>query len=124
MAGAGAMAVAVVVADVGADATALVGANLVAAAVLHLAITAVDLGGRDARAEGAAVAARTIVRGRYRRRSGGARSPRPWQRPWLAVPAWNGDLGCAVLAADCSSSRPCSTYETVYVRAGQDVPLS
>jgi Fe-S-cluster-containing dehydrogenase component len=66
MAGAGAMAVVGPALGVGADGTALVARALVVGAVLHLAVTAVDLlGSHESR--NAEVAAHTIVRGRYAR---------------------------------------------------------
>ncbi len=117
------MAVAVVVAGSGDDATALVARVLVTAAVLHLGITALDLGGRH-ESRGAEVAASSILRGRYR--------PAFW---WGAVAptvaaivvaglAWNGDHGWTVLVAGLVVQPALLVYETVYVRAAQDVPLS
>ncbi len=117
------MAVAVVVADAGADATALVARTLVIAAVLHLGITALDLGGRH-ESRRAAVAASTILRGRYRTAFWwGAVTPTV-AAVLLAVPAWSGDHAWAVLAAGVLVQPALLTYETVYVRAAQDVPLS
>ena len=123
MTGGGAMAVAVAVADAGEAATALAARTLVVAALLHLAITALDLGGRHA-SRGAAVAAATIVRGRYRVAFWwGAVAPTV-AAVLLAVPAWQGDNAVAALLAGILVQPALLAYETVYVRSAQDVPLS
>ena len=122
--GAGAMAVVVVVADVGADGIALVARTLVdrrGAAPRHHGPRPRR---RGTRAD-AAVAARTIVRGRYRTAVlVAAPSPRSWRRSCWPSPSWSGDHGWAVLAAGVLVQAALLAYETVYVRAAQDVPLS
>ncbi|MGH3097468.1 MAG: 4Fe-4S dicluster domain-containing protein [Streptosporangiales bacterium] len=83
----------------------------------HLLFTAGEFGGRHA-TRGAAVAARIAVRGRYARTF--------WTSAGLAVIAavltgfgqWPAFVGALVAQA------ALLTYESVYVRAGQDVPLS
>jgi hypothetical protein len=123
MVGAGAMGVVAVVAGVGSDGVALVARTLVLAAVLHLLISAVDLGGHHASAN-AAVAARTIVRGRYAGLFwGGAVAPVVLAAV-LAALSWNGGAGAALVVAGLVVQGALLAYETVYVRAAQDVPLS
>jgi Ni/Fe-hydrogenase subunit HybB-like protein len=123
MTGAGALAIAVVLADSGADAIALVARALAVAAMLHLAITGLDLGGRH-ESRRAAVAARTLVQGRYRTAFWwGAVTPAAVAAV-LAALAWNGDGAWALLLAGLVVQGALLTYETIYVRAGQDVPLS
>ena len=123
MVGAGAMAVVAVVADVGSDGVALIARTLVVAALLHLAVTAIDLGGSHHSAN-AAVAAHTIVRGRYARLFwGGAVAP-VVLAVLLAALSWNGGAVAAVALAGLVVQGALLAYETVYVRAAQDVPLS
>jgi hypothetical protein len=123
MTGAGALAIVAVLADTGQDAIALLARTLAVAALLHLAITGLDLCGRHV-SRRAAVAARTLVRGRYQTALWwGAVAPTA-VAVILAVLAWTGDRGWAVLVAGLVVQGALLTYETIYVRAGQDVPLS
>ncbi len=123
MAGAGAMAIGAALFGVGTDGVALVARTFVVGCLLHLAITAVDLFGSH-ESKGAAVAARTITRGRYARLFwGGAVAP-VVLAALAALASWNGGAVAAVALAGLLSQVALLVYETVYVRAGQDVPLS
>jgi Fe-S-cluster-containing dehydrogenase component/formate-dependent nitrite reductase membrane component NrfD len=123
MAGAGAMAVGAAVLGTGAEGVALVARAFVLGSLLHLAITAVDLFSSHP-SKNASVAARTIVRGRY---AGvfwaGAVAP-VVLAVLVALLSWNGGSVAAVALAGLVSQGALLAYETVYVRAGQDVPLS
>jgi formate-dependent nitrite reductase membrane component NrfD len=123
MTGAGALGVAVAVAGADDDAVALVARTLVVAGTVHLAICAIDLGGRHV-SRRAEVAAGTIVRGRYRTAFWwGAVAPTV-AAIGVAALGWGGERPWAVLAAGVAVQPALLIYETVYVRAGQDVPLS
>ncbi|HEX2174780.1 MAG TPA: 4Fe-4S dicluster domain-containing protein [Nocardioidaceae bacterium] len=123
MAGAGAMGIFAWLLGVGPDGVALVTRAFVVGGVLHLAITVVDLfGGHSTR--GAAVAAHMIVGGRYARLFwAGAVAP-VVVAVLVALTSWNGGAAAAVAVAGMLSQVALVIYETVYVRAGQDVPLS
>jgi Fe-S-cluster-containing dehydrogenase component/formate-dependent nitrite reductase membrane component NrfD len=123
MAGAGAMAVFAVLFGVDAEGTALVARTFVVGAVLHLLVTGLDLFGSHA-SRNAAVAARTIVRGRYARLFWGAAVAPVVLGVLLALLSWNGGTVAAVVVAGLLAQVALLAYETVYVRAGQDVPLS
>jgi Fe-S-cluster-containing dehydrogenase component len=123
MAGSGAMAVVAPLLDVGPDGIALLARTLAVGAVLHLTVTAVDLlGSHDSR--NAEVAAHTIVRGRYARLFWlGAVAP-VVVAVLLAAMSWNGGLAALAVLAGLVVQVALLVYETVYVRAGQDPPLS
>jgi Fe-S-cluster-containing dehydrogenase component/formate-dependent nitrite reductase membrane component NrfD len=120
MVGGGVLAVAASLSDV--DATLVVGAVTVAA-VLHIAMVLFEFLGRHAGAH-AAAAAHMVVKGRYARTfwAGGiglgelgvALSAAAWAGAPLLLAAAGGLILQAALLA----------YESVFVRAGQDVPLS
>jgi len=123
MVGAGALAFAAWCAGTGSAGVGMLARTLVVAVLLHLAITGLDLGGgHDSR--GAAVAARVIVRGRYARLFWfGSVTPTAVALVLAAV-AWNGAVAWAVGLAGLVVQPALLAYETVFVRAGQDVPLS
>jgi Fe-S-cluster-containing dehydrogenase component/Ni/Fe-hydrogenase subunit HybB-like protein len=126
MAGAGAMAVGVALFGVGpdgAEGVALVARTFVVGCLLHLAITAVDLFGKH-ESRNAAVAARTITRGRYAPLFWGAAVTPVALAALVALASWNGAAVAAVALGGLLSQAALLVYETVYVRAGQDVPLS
>jgi len=123
MAGAGAMALVAPLLGVGEDGNALLARSFVAGAVLHLAITGADLLGPHG-SRNAEVAAHTIVRGRYARLFwAGAVAP-VVLAVLLAAGSWNGGLTALAALAGLVGQAALLVYETVYVRAGQDVPLS
>jgi Fe-S-cluster-containing dehydrogenase component/Ni/Fe-hydrogenase subunit HybB-like protein len=126
MAGAGAMAVGVALFGVGpdgAEGVALVARTFVVGCLRHLAITAVDLFGKH-ESRNAAVAARTITRGRYAPLFWGAAVTPVALAALVALASWNGGAVAAVALGGLLSQAALLVYETVYVRAGQDVPLS
>ncbi len=123
MVGAGALAVAGLAVDLPAAAWTFLAAAFVVGAGLHLLMLAVEYAGKHASRQ-ATVAAHVITSGRYARTF------------WLAavVPAaaavvlgaltWSG-LSVVLLAAAGLVVQPALlAYESVFVRAGQDMPLS
>jgi Fe-S-cluster-containing dehydrogenase component len=123
MVGAGAMAVAAFAAGTGPAGVSLVARCLLAGAVLHVAVTAVDLGGRHPTAN-AAVAARTMLKGRYSRLVWLGSLLPAGVAAVLAAVSWDGSLPAAALVAGLLVQPALLAYETAFVRAGQDVPLS
>jgi hypothetical protein len=91
--------------------------------VQHLAVTALDLGGRQ-HSRGAAVAARIIVRGRYARLFWFGSVAPVLVSVVLAALSWDGGTGWAPALAGLLVQPALLAYETVFVRAAQDVPLS
>jgi Fe-S-cluster-containing dehydrogenase component/formate-dependent nitrite reductase membrane component NrfD len=122
MVGAGAMAVAAV-ATGPAAAGELIARCLLIATMLHVVMLLLEFGGRHATAQ-AAAAAHMVVRGRY--------APLFWTggvalaavAAALAAPGWNGAAAVPVLLAGLAVQVALLAYESVFVRAGQDVPLS
>jgi Fe-S-cluster-containing dehydrogenase component/formate-dependent nitrite reductase membrane component NrfD len=123
MVGSGALAIAALVAGVPDDVWRLLAVAFVLATGLHVLMLAVEYGGRHASRQ-ATVAAHVITRGRYRRTF------------WLGavVPAvvagtlgaltWGGLPGAVLAVAGLLVQPALLAYESVFVRAGQDVPLS
>lgn len=123
MAGAGALAVATLVAGAPGDAVALAVRCLLVGAVLHLVLALADLAGPH-HSRNAAVAARTILRGRYARLFWGGSVLPVGVAVVLCGVAWNGfPAWCAALAGIVVQPALLA-YETAFVRAAQDVPLS
>jgi Fe-S-cluster-containing dehydrogenase component/Ni/Fe-hydrogenase subunit HybB-like protein len=123
MVGAGLMAVAVFVGGLAPDSVRLTAGALAAGALLHLAICGIDLGGRHGSPR-AAVAAHTILRGRYGRVFWfGAVLP-ALTSLLLAAFAWQGGQAWLAALAGVIAQPALLAYETVFVRAAQDVPLS
>jgi Fe-S-cluster-containing dehydrogenase component/formate-dependent nitrite reductase membrane component NrfD len=123
MTGAGVMVIALALAGAGDSAVTLAAAVLVLGAVLHLVLAWVDLGGHH-ESPRAAVAARTILRGRYQRLFLlGAVAPTALA-VLLGVVTWAGGPAWAAALAGLLVQPALLAYETAYVRAGQDVPLS
>ncbi|MGH3432173.1 MAG: NrfD/PsrC family molybdoenzyme membrane anchor subunit, partial [Thermocrispum sp.] len=123
MVGAGAVAVAAALVGVDSSGVALVARLLVLGAVAHLVLAAADLLGAHPTAN-AAVAASTVVRGRYARLFwGGAVAP-VVLGALLAGLSWSGGAVWAVVVAGVVVQPGLLVYETVYVRAAQEVPLS
>ncbi|WP_148571372.1 4Fe-4S dicluster domain-containing protein [Nocardioides caldifontis] len=123
MTGAGAMAVLLAAGGADGAGTALASRVLVVGAALHVVLTLLDLGGRH-HSRRAEVAARTMLAGRYRTLLwGGAIAPTVVA---LAVAAlsWNGDLAWTAALGGVLVQPALLVYESVYLKAGQDVPLS
>jgi Fe-S-cluster-containing dehydrogenase component/formate-dependent nitrite reductase membrane component NrfD len=123
MTGAGALGVAVALADTGADGVALVTRLLLVGGLLHLVIAGLDLGGRHP-SRRAQVAADVMVRGRYRRTFWLAGVLPVVAALLLAGSGWSGDRVWPVLVAGLLVQPALIAHEAVYLRAGQDVPLS
>lgn len=126
MVGSGAMAVAGLLAGLSPAAWALVSACFVLSTVLHLLMLAVEYGGKHASRQ-AATAAHVITHGRYARMFwlGGVLPAAA--AGVLGVLAWAAPSGAslALLALAGLVVQPALVaYESVFVRAGQDMPLS
>nr|WP_277606667.1 NrfD/PsrC family molybdoenzyme membrane anchor subunit [Rhodococcus aetherivorans] len=91
---------------------------------LHLLMLLIEYSGRHASRQ-ATLAAHIITRGRYARLFWlGAIVPAVVAAA-LAAPSWNGSAGAALLvAAGLLTQISLLAYETAFVRAGQDPPLS
>jgi Fe-S-cluster-containing dehydrogenase component/formate-dependent nitrite reductase membrane component NrfD len=120
MVGAGALAVALPFVDV--EGAPLVVRTLALATAAHVLVLAVEYGGRHATRH-AAAAAHMVTHGRYARLF--------WTAAGLAVLAavvaalgWDGGLPVAAAVAGLAVQAVLLAYESVFVRAGQDVPLS
>lgn len=123
--GAGAMAIVGLACGVGDSGTALIARCLLIGGVLHIAVSLVDLlGGHHTR--GAKVAADIIVRGRYARLFWAGSIIPTAVTVILAAVSWGGGGAAAWLAAlgGLIAQPALLAYETAYVRAAQDVPLS
>ena len=123
MVGAGALAIAAVATEVRPAGVALIGTALACATVVHVLMLLIEYGGRHASRQ-AALAAHMITHGRY------------------AEPFWLGGVVLAVIAAALAVAGTTAqvlaltvlggiavqvallVYESVFVRAGQDPPLS
>jgi Fe-S-cluster-containing dehydrogenase component/formate-dependent nitrite reductase membrane component NrfD len=123
MVGAGALAVALLLTDTGGDGERLVVRTLVLATAAHVVLLAVEYGGRHATRH-AAAAAHMVTHGRY--------APLFWSvavglavlAAGVAALSWNGALLAAAAGAGLLVQVVLIAYESVFVRAGQDVPLS
>jgi Fe-S-cluster-containing dehydrogenase component/formate-dependent nitrite reductase membrane component NrfD len=99
---------------------------LVLSTVLHLLMLLIEYGGKHA-SRNAAAAAHMIVRGRYARLFWLGAVGLGVLAVLLALPAWSSPTGLALasaLVAGVLVQVALLAYESVFVRAGQDVPLS
>jgi len=123
MVGAGALGIVGAFGRYGDSASALVVRTLVLSTVAYILLALLEFL-RPQHSAQAAAAARLVVRGRY--------SAAFW---WvgiggavlaiaLAAPSWNGSPFATVILAGLVLQGTLLTYESVFVRAGQDVPLS
>jgi Ni/Fe-hydrogenase subunit HybB-like protein len=87
--------------------------------LLHVAFLLVEYLGHH-RTAGAVAAARMVTRGRYSRWFWFGAVVPPLVAAAAALPAWPAATACAGLVVQASLL----VYESVFVRAGQDVPLS
>lgn len=120
MVGAGALAIAAPL--TGADTT-LVTRALVVATAVHVLMLLLEYGGRHAGRQ-AAAAAHMVTRGRYAKTFWIGGVLLALLAVGLALPAWGGDAAVLVALAGLTVQVALLAYESVYVRAGQDVPLS
>lgn len=123
MVGSGALAVALPLVDVGADGERLVVRTLVLASVAHVLMLALEYGGRHATRH-AAAAAHLVTHGRYARTFWLAGVGTTAVAAAVAGVSWAGNLLVAALVAGLLVQVALLSYESVFVRAGQDVPLS
>ena len=123
MVGSGAMVIGALFADLSAEAEALLVRTFVVATITHVLMLLLEYGGRH-QSRQAAVAAHMVVKGRYARQFWGSTALAVLSAA-VAVPAWSSStlLGLAALGAVLAQVA-LLVYESVFVRAGQDVPLS
>ncbi|HEU5323593.1 MAG TPA: NrfD/PsrC family molybdoenzyme membrane anchor subunit, partial [Methylomirabilota bacterium] len=127
MVGSGALAVAGVFAGWSAAEWGFIAAALVLATLAHLGMLAVEYGGKHASRQ-AATAAQVITRGRYARTFWLAAVVPAVAAVVLAAVAWgapaSGVAAGLLLVAGLIVQPALIAYESVFVRAGQDMPLS
>jgi Fe-S-cluster-containing dehydrogenase component/formate-dependent nitrite reductase membrane component NrfD len=123
MVGAGALALLVPFLDLGAGADRLVVRALVVGAVAHVAMLVLEYKGRHATRH-AAAAAHMVTNGRYARLFWAGAVTLPLLAAALASVSWNGGLLLAAFVAGLLVQVALLVYEGIFVRAGQDVPLS
>ncbi len=123
MVGAGALILLLPVVDVSASGEQLLTRALVIGTAGHLAMLAVEFGGRHA-TRGAAAAAHMITRGRYAQTFWFGAVAVAGLALVLAAFDWNGSVSAAAALAAVLVHPALLAYESVFVRAGQDVPLS
>jgi Fe-S-cluster-containing dehydrogenase component len=122
MVGAGALAIAAAAVRLDGAGRTLVGAALTVGTAAHIGIVLVEYLGRHATA-GAAAAARMAVRGRYARTFWGGGVGLAALGAVLACFGWAGLPGAALIAGLVVQAA-LAAYESVFVRAAQDIPLS
>jgi len=123
MVGAGALAVAAAIAGTAAAGVALIAAALTIATVVHLLMLLLEYGGRHATAA-AATAAHMITHGRYARAFWSGAVGLAAVAAAGAVAGWASNTVLLTALAGLVVQIALLFYESVYVRAGQDVPLS
>ncbi len=124
MVGAGGLLVAAAAIHLTPDARSMLDRTLVLAAAAHAVILVLEYTGRHPTAH-AAAAAHLVTHGRYARLFWVAGVGGALVTVALAGPGWSGGLTTsAVLAAALVVQGALIAYESVFVRAGQDIPLS
>jgi hypothetical protein len=126
MVGSGILAIIGAFLDLSAEAWTLITAAFVISTVAHLAILTVEYGGKHASRQ-AAVAAHVITNGRYARTFWLGSVVPTVIAAILGAVAWATDLGAPgvlVAVAGLIVQPALLAYESVFVRAGQDMPLS
>ena len=121
MVGAGVLALALPFTDV--EGVELVVRTLALATAAHVVVLAVEYGGRHATRH-AAAAAHMVTHGRYARLFWTAALGLGVLAAGAAFLSWNGGLLVAAAVAGLLVQVVLLAYESVFVRAGQDVPLS
>ncbi|MGD9531574.1 4Fe-4S dicluster domain-containing protein [Pseudonocardia sp.] len=120
MVGAGALAVAATIA--GSDGV-FVTRALVVATALHVLMLLLEYGGRHA-SRHAAAAAHMVTHGRYARTFWLGAVLLAGLAAVLAAPGWDGGAPVLTVVGGLAVQVALLAYESVFVRAGQDVPLS
>ena len=123
MVGAGALAVALPFVDLSTAADRLVVRTLVVASLTHVVVLGLEYTGRHATRH-AASAAHMVTNGRYARLFWAGAVGGAVITAALAAVAWNGDLMLLAVLAGLLAQAVLLIYESIFVRAGQDVPLS
>ena len=123
MVGSGAMAVAAAVAGTAPTGVAVIARALVVSTALHLLMLGLEYGGTHAGKQ-AAVAARMLTRGRYARTFWIAGVGVAVLALALAATGWSGTAVAVVAVGGLATQLALIAYETVFVKAGQDAPLS
>ena len=123
MVGAGALAVALPFVGVGAEAEQLVVRTLLVASVAHVLMLALEYGGRHA-TRNAGAAAHMVTHGRYATLFWAVAIGGTVVVAALAGVAWSAELIVAAVLGGVLSQVALVVYESIFVRAGQDVPLS
>jgi Fe-S-cluster-containing dehydrogenase component/formate-dependent nitrite reductase membrane component NrfD len=121
MVGAGALAVALPFVDV--EGTGVVVRTLALATAAHVVVLAAEYGGRHATRH-AAAAAHMVTHGRYARLFWSVAVGLGVLAAGAAFLSWDGGLLAAAAVAGVAVQVVLIAYESVFVRAGQDVPLS
>ena len=123
MVGSGALAVAGVIAGTDPAGSALIARVFAVATVVHVLMLLVEYGGKHASKQ-ATLAAHMITHGRYARLFwlGGVLAA--VVAAALAFPGWGGGAGVLVAVGGLIAQGALLAYESVFVRAGQDPPLS
>jgi formate-dependent nitrite reductase membrane component NrfD len=123
MVGSGALALAGLLAGTPAGALAPVHRTFVVATALHVLMLLLEYLGRHA-SKAAAAAAHMVTHGRYARLFWGGAVALSAAAAVLALTGWNGAPGPLVALAALAVQASLLVYESVFVRAGQDIPLS
>ena len=123
MVGGGALAVAAALAGTGSGGLALISRVFLVATAVHVAMLLAEYGGKHPSKQ-AAAAAHMITHGRYARLFWFGAVLIAAVAVALAVPGWGGDAAVLVAVAGIAVQVALLCYESVFVRAGQDVPLS
>jgi Fe-S-cluster-containing dehydrogenase component/formate-dependent nitrite reductase membrane component NrfD len=123
MVGSGALAVAAALVGDPAAAIAPVTRTFVVTTVLHVLLLMLEYLGRHG-SRGAGAAKHMVTRGRYARLFWTAGVALSVIAAAAAVPGWDGGHLALVAAAGLAAQVSLLAYESVFVRAGQDVPLS
>ncbi|MDQ3466132.1 MAG: polysulfide reductase NrfD [Actinomycetota bacterium] len=123
MVGAGALAVVVPFVDVDPAAEQLIVRVLVIATVAHVLVLALEYGGRHA-TQHAAAAAHMVTHGRYARLFWTGAVGVALIAALVGAFSWSGEPLILAVAAGLLVQFALVAYESVFVRAGQDVPLS
>jgi Fe-S-cluster-containing dehydrogenase component/formate-dependent nitrite reductase membrane component NrfD len=123
MVGAGALAVALPFAEIGSDGEQLVVRVLLLACLVHVLMLILEYQGRHA-TRGAAAAAHMVTHGRYATVFWSVAVAGAALTAALAGVSWSAEYLWPALVAGLVAQVALVIYETIFVRAGQDVPLS
>ncbi|HSK60181.1 MAG TPA: 4Fe-4S dicluster domain-containing protein [Actinomycetospora sp.] len=123
MVGAGALAITALLAGTPPSGAALIVRTLVIATLVHVAMLVVEYSGRHA-TRAAATAAHLVTHGRYARLFWTVGVGLALLAALVAAPAWDGGLLALAALGGLAVQVALLAYESVFVRAGQDLPLS